>query len=166
MIDGRRVARLQRKDEVSDYYYNAIKTEVRNAIFELPFLQVISTYVSKSTESLYFNVRINHASEVFVLSFRTHHPFEFKENHLYFYLDRYSTLKSLRADIQKRLIAQYKKLLREQGLKIKEIKMRKPFTYQTTMKKKSKNKKSKECDFDYEASFNQLMQEVNGVMEM
>ena len=160
VIGGKRIERFQKKKEVSNYYYNAIKTEVRNAIFELPFLQVISTYVSKSTESLYFNVRVNHTNEIFVLSLRTHYPVEEKENHLYFYLDRYDSLKSLREDIQIQLMAQYEQLLREQGLEVTEVKKRKPFSYQTA--KKSKNKKSKECGFDYEASFNQLMQEVNG----
>ena len=164
MIDGKRVERFQKKRDVSNYYYNTIKTEVRTAISELPFLQVISSYISKKTDSLYFNVRMGSTNKVFVLSFRTHQPKEAKANYLYFYMDEYSTLKSLRADIQKRLIAQYKQLLKEAGLAVKEVKKRKPFIYQTAMKKKSKNKKRKEIRFDYDASFNQLMQEVNGVM--
>ena len=143
------------------YYYNAIKTEVRNAISELPFLQVVGSYVSKSTESLYFDVKMNRTNEVFVLSFRTHHPIEEKINYLYFYLDGYSTLKSLRADIQKRLIAQYKHSLQEQALEGKEVEIRKSFVHQTALKKKLKNRKRKETGFDYPASFNRLLKEVN-----
>ena len=165
VIDGKRVARFQKKDEVSDYYYNAIKREVRDAVSELPFSQVIGSHVSKSTESLYFDIRMNHTNEVFTLSFRTHCPAEVKENHLYFYLNEYRTLKSLRTDIQEQLMAQYEQLLREQGIEVKEIKKREPFIYRTSMKK-SKNKKSKENGFDYEGSFDQLMQEVNGVIKM
>jgi len=163
MIDGKQIERFQKKKAVSNYYYNVIKTEVRHAISELPFLKIVGFYISKSTESLYFEVRMNRIDEIFILSFRTHHPLEIKANYLYFYLDRYSTLKSLRADIQMTLIAQYKHSLQKQGLEVKEIKKRKPFIHQTAVKKKSKNKKCQKNDFSYENSFNQFMQEVNGV---
>lgn len=107
IIDGQKISRSHNKEKASDYYYNTIKKEVRQAINELPFAQIIKVTKSATSTSLYFKIRLKHFEEPITLSVRSHIPTRSARSILSFYVNKYKTMKDLRFDIQLKLTKKY-----------------------------------------------------------
>lgn len=106
-INGKEVKWLQSKDDMSEYYFNVIKREVRQAINELPFARVTKINESKTTDSLYFEVVLNHFDTPFIVTVRSHKTGDSDRNMIRVYITQYDTIGDLRYGVKLKLTKKY-----------------------------------------------------------
>lgn len=116
MIDGQGVTFGQKKNKLSDYYFNVLKRESRQAINDLSFAQVQKISQGTKTDSLYFLVELKHHDERWTLSVRNHPPIQYDEHYLYFYANKYASIGELRFHIQKELVKIYNRKAEKLGI--------------------------------------------------
>lgn len=107
IINGVEIKGYQSKEDTSEYYSKAIKREVRQAINGLPFAQVTKITESQTTDSLYFEVQLNHFEEAVTVSIRTHGTNSANYKMIEFRIQNYKDISDLRSAIQLYLIEMY-----------------------------------------------------------
>jgi len=161
VINGKEIKRNQNFKKLDSYYFQAIKSIARESLTELRFVKIQTHYVSRSTDSIYFEFKLNHHSETFTLSLRTHAPRKFEENYFYIYLYNYKNLADLKNGIQVQLFRHYdKKAIKLGFAKEFETYQRKNHNHQNSLKSKKKNR-TKICSMNTHDAFHQFLREFN-----
>lgn len=117
VIDGKEIVFFQKKNDVSERYYEILKQEVKNAIKDISSVEQVKVVVSKKTDSFYFYVSMYRLDEPLVVSIRTHGVKEKKENHIYIYIPRSETMRELNEYVQKKVLAYYNLIAVKRGFK-------------------------------------------------
>jgi len=160
VIGGKKIKRNQSYKELNHYYYQVVKSMARESLSELKFVKIISHNVSKTSDSIYFDFKMNHHEHLFTLSLRTHQPSVYTDYYFYVYLHHYDSLSELKTAIQGQLIAYYNKKANELGIVKKPKDYTQPAHYQHTNKRRKK-RTLQMCQHCFNESFHQLMNEVN-----
>ena len=116
IIDGKEIKQWQKKNEMTPYYFEVLKREVRTVINEIPFALVVKISQSSKTDSIYFKINISPFGKVIVISLRTHPPRQTYEELELFYINDFKTLNKLNNAIRNRIIVKYNNLSRANGL--------------------------------------------------
>ena len=167
ILGGQQVKKYQNAKKIDRSYYSKVADLAREALTELTFVQTKDRQISKTTDSIYCNFKMNHHENVFTLSLRNHSPQIHKENYFYFYVNYYKTPLELKKAIQRELIRYYN--VTASKLKIAKCAtsyIKQPHSHTNHEKKKTKKsmkgkrwlqrKQKQEV-----ASFMQLMDEIN-----
>jgi len=163
IINGMKIKRYQNFKKLDTYYFNAIKNITRESLASLSFVIIESHNVSKTTDSIYFKIKMNHHDEIFTVSLRNHAPQEVKENYFYIYLYQYENLSQLKSGIQKELINYYKKKASTLGiLRSGEAYVKNIYSYNhNSAAKRKKSNKTKKINLDQGDSFGLFLEEFN-----
>jgi len=161
VISGKEVRQDQNSKELDGYYFQTIKFIARESLTELKFVKIETHNISKSTDSIYFKFKMNHHTNSFTLSLRTHEPKEYADNYFYLYLYDYDNLAELKTAIQEQLITHYNKKASKLGIakKMSEY-TKKPHNHHLSLKKKKKNR-TKINTLHAHDSFHYFMREIN-----
>lgn len=117
IIDGKEIEFFTKYRKIPEKYYEVLSREVRLALNSLSVVQEVRTQKSRSTDSIYFKIKIKHMDELYTLSLRSHFPKEAKEFYLYYYTPNFHTLTELTKKIKIDILKIYNRKAEELGIR-------------------------------------------------
>lgn len=162
MIAGKNIEWGQKRP-ISTYYFNTLKTLIRQALSELEIANIKTHNVSKSTDSIYFQIEFPGIEEIYTISLRTHKVHKVLNNYIYIYINNFNSLRCLVSHVQKKVVSEYRKLTNE-NVNIEDVIK---LEVQHQQKKAHTNKPNKKLRkttlrFNENSSLSDLMTEING----
>lgn len=161
MIAGVEVSFYQKKIDTNERYYQILVSSVKTELRKITKVVKVMEEVSKTTDSIYFNVTLEGLREKLVVSLRTHRPKDMQDNYIYFYLPKYESLGELTQHIVRKVSLAYNIRAEKEGLGGKAIIKESKTISRSTHKKKKKVSKWDDKHLD-NPDFNELLKELNG----
>lgn len=163
IIDGKEINFYQTKKKTSERYNDLLIQHVRNGIRKIDRIYSVKPIISKSTDSIYLEVKMNNALKPIIISLRTHLPIDFRDSYIYFFIPNYYDVRDLIKDISEEVISTHNNFIKENYKNPNMLVSVKEFKGKINPNKKKSNRKKMKKS--HNLSYYKIMEKLDSLKE-